>query len=173
MVLTFYLLLLCVYNEWMRFPKACEGKQRINCGKSVLSFQLYVGSSNQIQSLPVTLSRQELCHWALWVGLCWFGILFVGFFLGKTQFLSMPCPCLEFSLCLASLTLLLPLRSWLKCAVWKNAFLSLPRRVALGQSSHRLKWHTHLQKSLPPASPIGLCMQKALFSSWIILLFCL
>lgn len=82
MVLTFYLLLLSVYNECVRLPKAMQCKPRINCGKSVLSFQLYMGSSNQMQvsdcqsHFPGKSSAAEL-SWVVWV----WG--FVGWFLPR------------------------------------------------------------------------------------------
>lgn len=61
------------------------------------------------------------------------------------------------------LNALLPGWSQLKCAILANAFWSLTRLVDLSQSSHSLKLHTHLQDSLPPASPVSLWVQMARF----------
>lgn len=138
-------------------------KARENCGKLVLSFQLYVGSSNQMQ---VSGCQSDFPGKSS-AGPSELGCVGLGFCLGKAQFLSVPHPCLEFWVLLPRL---LPLRSQLKCAAWANAFLSLPRLVDLSRSSHRLKLHTHLQDSLPPASPVSLWMHKALFPSWWLIL---
>lgn len=90
--------------------------------------------------------------------LCW-GFFFFGLFiclpvcfLGKTQLFSIPCPCLEFSLHFVSWTSFHP-SGQLKCAIPGKAFWSPPRLMALSQSSHSLKLHTHCETHshlLPP-----------------------
>lgn len=91
---------------------------------------------------------------SLWLRLCW------GFF--DYLFICFPRqdPALEDALSMSGtlsafclLDFLLPLRCQLKRAILGNAFCSPPRLVDLSQSSHSLKLHTHLQDSLPPASP--------------------
>lgn len=131
-----------------------QAKAKDNCVKPVLSLHLYVGSRDQAQVISQAFQARAdlLSHLS--------GSGCVGYFVCLFVCFPRQDPVLKDALSTSGtlsafclLDFLLPLRCQLKRAILGNTFCSPPRLVDLSQSSHSLKSHTHLQDSLPPASP--------------------